>query len=249
VITRLTFLLGAIPVKVRLGLARGAWWSLYPCSAYWRLGGNDPAIENALGKYAAHPGFVCWDIGAHHGIYSVGLARAVGPTGRVESFEPDPVSARRLRWHKRLNKLDHLHVHAVAASDRTGCVRLYQYDSFGSTTSHLPYPGETVDQVSSLSVAAVRLDEWVQAHQIRPPNFIKIDVEGHGFSVLRGMLETLALHQPVVLLAVHTPEERDEGTALLAGIGYTFEAAAPESADDIASRAFGELIFIPAPRR
>ena len=63
------------------------------------------------------------------------------------------------------------------------------------------------------------------------------------------MLETLALHQPVVLLAVHTPEERDEGTALLAGIGYTFEAAAPESADDIASRAFGELIFIPAPRR
>src|SRR4051812_11544121 len=40
--------LGRIPVKVRHGLARGAWWSIYPHSAYWRLGGNDACVEEAL---------------------------------------------------------------------------------------------------------------------------------------------------------------------------------------------------------
>lgn len=247
-INRLAFALGRLPVKVRRGLARGAWWSIYPWSAYWRLGGNDPDVDEALRRHAARKGAVCWDIGAHHGIYAVGLARAVGPSGFVEAFEPDPVSLGRLRWHRRLNRLHHLRIHAVAVSDRTGDARIYQYSEFGGTTSHLPFQGENLDGVRSRPVATLRLDDWVRDQNPRLPDFIKIDVEGHAVPALRGTRETLARALPVVLLAVHTAEERDEGGAILSQLGYTLEPVSADDARRIARDAFGEFICHPPSR-
>jgi len=243
--TNLLHRLGAFPVKVLRGLSFGAWWSVYPHSSYWRLGGNDSDVEAFLRQYAARPGTVFWDIGAHYGIYSVGVARAVDPTGRVESFEPDPVSFRRLLWHRRLNRLPHLHAHEVAASDQTGESRLYQYDDFGATTSHLAFPGETTEHVPFRTIRTARLDEWVAEGRLLPPHCIKIDVEGHAVPALRGMRATLAQHLPVILLAVHTREEYEVGSALLFSLSYTSRAVSAAAAREIEARFSGELIFNP----
>lgn len=244
----LTQFLGRLPVPVLRGLACGAWWSVYPHSSYWRLGGNDPDIEAVLRRHACRPGLVCWDIGAHHGIYSVGLARAVGPGGRVEAFEPDPVSLGRLRWHRRLNRLDNLRVHAVAASDRNGSARLYQYDGFGSTTSHLPYPGESLDGVASSDIETARLDDWVDGGRLSPPAFVKIDVEGHALPALAGMRKTLSAALPVVLLAVHTREELDGGREFFSGLGYTLHPVSSHAAARLEKDCFGELVCLPPSR-
>ena len=243
--TRLIEFLGRFPVPVLRGLARGAWWSLYPCSAYWRLGGNDPDVEAVLRRHACRPGLVCWDIGAHHGIYAVGLARAVGPQGCVEAFEPDPVSLGRLRWHRRLNRLSHLLIHPVAVSERNGPSRLYQYDGFGSTTSHLPYAGETLNGAASVGIETARLDDWVEAGRIRLPHFVKIDVEGHAVPALEGMRATLARARPVILLAVHTRDELTGGMAILQSLGYTLTAVSPAAAARIEAACFGELVCLP----
>ncbi|MSU65186.1 MAG: hypothetical protein EXS38_03585 [Opitutus sp.] len=45
-------------------------------------------------------GWTCWDLGAHFGLYSVGLARRVGPAGQVAAFEPNPISFARLQRHR-----------------------------------------------------------------------------------------------------------------------------------------------------
>lgn len=215
--------LGLLPVRVRRGLARGAWWSVYPHSSYWRRGGNDDAVAEVVQRYGALPGQVCWDIGAHYGIHAVGLARAVGPEGRVEAFEPDPVSFRRLAWHRRLNRLTHLHLHPVAVSDHDGRASLFTYEGFGGTSSHLAFTGEDTAGVASTAVASIRLDDWVDAGRIRPPGFIKVDVEGHAGPALRGAVRTLARHRPVLLVAIHTLEERTEATACLESCGYRCE--------------------------
>lgn len=241
--------LGHFPVPVLRGLARGALWSIYPHSSYWRLGGNDSDVETVIRQHACRPGLVCWDIGAHQGIYAVGVARAVGPDGCVEAFEPDPVSVGRLRWHRGLNRLRNLHIHPLAASNRNGTARLYQYHGFGSTTSHLPYLGETLDQVPFRDIQTARLDDQVAAGRIRPPAFVKIDVEGHALPALEGMRRTLASALPVVLLAVHTREERDEGGALLTSLGYKLEPVSPHAAARIESDCFGELVCLPPPGR
>ena len=237
--------LGRIPVRVRRGLARGAWWSLYPHSSYWRLGGNDPHVEAILLRHAARPGASCWDLGAHHGIYSAGLARAIGPAGRVEAFEPDPVSFRRLCWHRRLNRLENLRPHNVAASARTGPARLYQYDDFGGTTSHLPHPGESLAGAAHHEIAAVALDEWVDSGRLRAPDFVKIDVEGHAGPDLEGMRRTLSARLPVVLLAIHHEAEERASRAVLDPLGYRLSPAAPELADRLAKDHFGEFLCLP----
>lgn len=238
-------MLGRFPVRVRRGLARGAWWSLYPHSAYWRLGGNDPRLDEILLAHAGRPGATCWDLGAHHGIYAVGLALAVGPAGRVEAFEPDPVSFRRLSWHRRINRLAQLHPHNIAASASTGSARLYQYDDFGSTTSHLPHPGETLAGVASQAIATVALDDWVDSGRVRAPDFIKIDVEGHAGPALAGMRRVLAARQPVVLLAVHHAAEEKASREILEPLGYRMTPACGDDAR-LAAESFGEFLCLPS---
>ncbi|MCX6936320.1 MAG: FkbM family methyltransferase [Verrucomicrobia bacterium] len=244
-LTRILHFLGHLPVKVLRGLARGAWFSLYPHSAYWRLGGNDPAVEAALLHHACRPGLVCWDLGAHYGIYAIGLARRVGPAGRIEAFEPDPVSFRRLSWHARLNRLPQLKTHPVAASNAQSTSRLYQYESFGSTTSHLPFPGETLAGVPFREITTVALDAWVATGRIRSPHFIKIDVEGHAVPALQGMRHTLSIARPTILLGVHTHEELNGCRALLSELGYTLQPCSPASLAELETNPFGELLCLP----
>lgn len=237
--------LGRFPVKVRRGLARGLWWSAYPHSAYWRLGGAEPAVDEALTRLAAKPGQVFWDIGAHYGIYSIGLARAVGPGGCVEAFEPDPISYRRLIWHRRLNRLKNLNAHDVAASAVTSVRRLYQYNNFGDTTSHLPFENEDTLNVPFKEISTVALDEWLKSGRIRPPHFVKIDAEGHGAAVLQGMVQTLETARPVLIVAIHSPQEHAGARTLLEAMGYTVDALVPEERVQLLASNFGELLCEP----
>lgn len=233
------------PVRVRRGPAKGAWWSLYPCSAYWRLGGNDAEVESVIQKYGTRPGSTCWDMGAHFGIYAVGMALAVGPRGRVDAFEPDPVSFRRLRWHHRINRLHHLHLHEVAATETSGDARLYQYESFGGTSSHLPYTNETLEGVPYRTVAKVRVDDWVGAGILGRPDFIKMDVEGHAGPALRGMEQTLASAHPVILVAIHTGEEYQQATEFLGSLDYMCQTVSGTPTGTPDGKFFGELLCLP----
>jgi len=233
------------PVRVRRGPARGAWWSLYPCSAYWRLGGNDAEVEAVIQKYGSRPGSTCWDMGAHFGIYAVGMAMAVGPRGRVDAFEPDPVSFRRLGWHRRINRLHQLRLHEAAASDTNGEAGLYQYESFGGTSSHLPYTNETLEGVPCRTITKVRLDDWVGAGILGLPDFIKMDIEGHAGPALRGMEQTLASAHPVILVAIHTGEEFEQVSSILQRLDYACSPVSGTPSGDPDGKYFGELLCLP----
>jgi len=243
---KIIFFAGRFPVKVRKGLACGARWSIYPYSAYWRLGGGEPHIDALFQRYAAvNRSLVFWDIGAHHGIYSVGIARHCGTEVRVEAFEPDPVSRGRLRWHRFLNCLPQIHIHPVAVSDKTAEACIYQYGRLGDSSSHLPFPDETLDKVPNVRIKTVRLDDWLKQGRIAAPDLVKIDVEGHAVAALQGMREALAGHLPIIVLAVHDIRERDQGGDFLRKLGYTLSPVSPAAARAIEARAFGELLCLP----
>jgi len=212
------------PVRVRGGIAAGARWTFFPWTSYWR-GTHEPRVQAAMLALGGGTitGWSCWDLGAHFGLYSIGLARRVGPTGAVAAFEPNPASFARLQRHARMNRLPWLKIFERAVSDRAGSSEIYTYGDMGSTSTHLPYDGEPrQDACTPLAIKTVRLDDLVASGELRPPHFVKIDVEGHGHRALDGMRATLRQVRPILIVAIHSPEEGEGVSHILGSLGYTF---------------------------
>jgi FkbM family methyltransferase len=227
--TRLAQALGVIlawtrlqywPVRIRHGFLHGCRWTLWPHSAYWR-GHYEPEVQAALSRHAPAEGDSAWDLGAHFGFYTLWLGRAVGPAGQVCAFEPDWVSFTRLRRHLAMNRFDHVHAYNLAASDTGGEQRLIQTSGAGATTSHLPYPDEAAGDRPAVTVRTVTLDELAARDGLSPPQFIKIDIEGHAAFALRGARQVIAGHRPTLFVSMHSPDETDGVRAVLQPYGYT----------------------------
>ena len=205
-------------------------------------------MHRALIALGSMEGSSCWDLGAHFGIYSIGLARRVGPTGEVAAFEPNPVSYARLERHRRMNGLHWMKTFEAAVSDRSGTVDLLTYGDLRSTTTHLAYEGESAGVASHpVGVRTVMLDELVAAGQLRPPDLIKVDVEGHAHKALAGAQRTLAAKRPVLIVAFHSEAELQGVLTLLAPLDYEHSMIGTDSGSTHAVIGH-DLLFKPKPR-
>lgn len=129
-----------------------------------------------------HPGDVAVDVGAFVGLYTIALAKRVGPSGRVVSFEPDRENFMALKAHVELNSVSawvELIQAAVAAQDGT-----VAFQAGGGSESHMSYvPLNGVQMVRCVCLDAMFAD--------RQLNILKIDVEGYEEEVLHGAINPL----------------------------------------------------------
>jgi FkbM family methyltransferase len=165
----------------------------------------------------AQTGDVAFDIGARWGTYTSLLARVVGRSGLVHSFEPNPQHSKALRAIARASR--NVHFHPFALSDQTGIATL-----------HVPMLGDrAADGLASLApptsdhrrvqVERRRLDDL----RFERLNFIKCDVEGHELAVLRGGEATLRRLRPRLLVEIeqrHAGADVEATLGFLAGLGY-----------------------------
>ena len=221
-----------LPVRVRRGLLAGARWTLYPWTSYWR-GGYEPDMERAILSLGDLRGKACWDLGAHFGYYSVGLALRTGPSGQVVAVEPLPTNYSRLERHRQMNNLSWVKTYQCAVSDVTGEAEFFSDVSHGDTTVHLQYDDEVKTAVTqTIFVHTIRLDDLVAGGEIRLPDFIKIDVEGHGHHALGGAIDAIRRARPVILMGFHSPQEVAGTEALLQPLGYQFTPAGSKDPAD-----------------
>jgi FkbM family methyltransferase len=149
------------------------------------------AAPAAAVSFAPKSGVVI-DVGANLGEWSVPLAKAVGPDGRVLCCEPNPAVAEALRTTLRINNLTQAAVLSVALSAHDG-------------EGHLVVdPRDTgLSRVSSsragIPVSLRRLDSIVVEHAIERLDFLKIDVEGCERQVFAGAIETLRRFRPAIV--------------------------------------------------
>lgn len=214
-------LIARLPTRVRSGVAAGARWSFFPWTAYWR-GTHEPLVQARI--VAAKPdwtGLHIWDLGSHYGLYTVGLGRRVGPTGSVAAFEPNPLSYDRLCLHVKRNRLANVKVFRSAVSDTPGQGRFFLYEGLETTSSHLAYESESWNEsIPTMDVPMVRLDDLVAAGEIKAPDFIKVDVEGHAHKALAGAAQTLARNRPVLMVGFHSEPEINGVLAVLKPLRY-----------------------------
>ena len=150
------------------------------------------------------PGDHFVDCGANIGYFTFVAARRVGPSGRVDAFEPDPLNRARLEAHLAASGSPaNVRVHAVALSDSAGEATLYHpADSsrnHGEASLFAPAGGAAT---TAYRVLTARLDAMLD----HPPKLIKMDIEGAELTALKGMTALLRAAAPPTLVIEHNPE-------------------------------------------
>lgn len=147
----------------------------------------DPELKYVDGLLSNRRRFI--DIGANVGMYSYFFSRKMAT---IEAFEPLKEIT------SRLQKLDPVTVHNVALSDQAGEVEFYiprVRENLAFELASLE-PRITDSEVRTVPVAT--LDSF----QFQDVDLIKIDVEGHEASVIRGAQETLTKNRPVLIIEI-----------------------------------------------
>ena len=204
-------------------------------------------------------GQVVYDVGGHHGLYALFFARAVGPRGRVISFEPNTDSVSQIRGNLALNRFTHGEVRQTALGAEAGEKEFVipqgqRGGTSGDAELAAAYRAEV--KTESIRVPVDTLDR--QAQTLPPPTFIKVDVEGMEIEVLRGARETLMRARPTLFVEIHgtTPESKrahaDGVIALLLAAGYRCQQVESGAWLDAAAPVWdrsGHIYAVPADRR
>lgn len=157
-------------------------------------GTYEPTTQAIVARFLK-PGQQALDIGANVGAIAMALAKAVGPTGRVDAFEPGPPIFEKLQENIRLNpQLTHLHTHRLGLADQGGELRwqVSQNDPGNATMLW------TDDTRPTTVVTVTTIDEFVRTTGIAAIHFVKIDVEGMELKVMRGGAESIRRHLPAI---------------------------------------------------
>ena len=205
--------------RILFGPAKGLRYTIFPGYGLSMIyGGWEPDVHAVMQRFVS-PGGTAYDLGANYGIYSMFLARLVGPTGRVYAFEPMPDIMTQLKANIALNPLTNVEFVPMAASDSVGTAQFRIGNHAGS--GHL----EAADQYhpqsgGTIHVEQITLDEFVRLGH-PPPTFMKIDVEGAEGAVFAGASDVLAKYRPVIAVEVHSADLGEQVGAALSASNYS----------------------------
>jgi FkbM family methyltransferase len=186
-----------LPVRLKFG----AWW----------VPRNDTVGEPLLaGKFETHelafvdrflrPGMTVFDLGAHHGLYTLLASKRVGSTGRVISFEPSPRERKALSLHVLMNLCWNVTIQGLALGNENSETVLYVVEDWAAGCNSLR-PPDVPAATSPIRVRVTRLDDWLDSQKISRVDFIKLDVEGAELDALKGAERLLDRKPRPVILA------------------------------------------------
>lgn len=173
---------------------------MYLCAAHWLdwamlFGGMEQANVAWMRKEFAGATLM-WDVGGHHGEYSLAMAQTVAPSGSVDVFEAFPPSAEVIRKTILANDLlERVRIHAVAVAAQRGEVELNLSKAGSQNHSLVGWVEPSGDQVA---VPSTTLDCTMDA--VGVPDFVKIDIEGGELGALLGAPRLLAERRTVFLI-------------------------------------------------
>lgn len=151
------------------------------------------------------------DIGAHIGLFTVLMARRVGPTGSVYSFEPTALTRQLLQRVVNLNGCSTtVMVRPEAVGSITGTADFHETADTVSNANSLV---QTQRSHHTTTVPTTTLDDFTKMRGLTV-SCLKIDVEGAELDLLRGAGEFFARYRPATFLSLHPAAINQAGGSL-----------------------------------
>ena len=120
----------------------------------------------------------CFDVGANHGLLSLGLARKFDDRVHFHLFEPNSSLRESIEKSLRLYPSIQARINSAAVSDHDGTVQIhFQEGHLGM--SHVIENG-------GIPVRSMKLDSYLTGQKLDRVDFMKMDIEGYELAALRG---------------------------------------------------------------
>ena len=176
--------------------------------------GEFSALEMALLTQLCTSGDVVIEVGANIGAHTVGLAKHVGPAGRVLAFEPQRLVFQTLCANVALNSLTNVECYWAAVGNAEGRITVpelepEQENNFGG----LALPGAP----RGIPVDCLALDRFLSLPRLR---LIKVDVEGMEADVLSGGRRLIEKFRPILYVENDRVEKSEALLRLIDGLDY-----------------------------
>ena len=186
---------------------------------YW-LGTYETDLQQTVTELI-QPGWVAYDVGANIGFISLLLAKMVGETGQVFSFEALPTNLERLRTHIAMNGLASRVIvvpKAVVAASESVRFLIGPSGAMGKAEGSA---GRSDGHHQAIEVPGISLDDFVYQEGNPTPQVIKMDIEGGEVLALKGMTRLFEKTRPLILLELHGPEAAQTAWETLTAAGYS----------------------------
>ncbi len=211
-------------------------------------GAYEPDVANAIEELLPKGGTFI-DVGANIGLHTIRAARAVGPTGRVRAFEPNPLNVEVLHLTMAANGFDHVTIRPVAVSNVEGELPLHARR--GQSNGTIEQSAVRWDSDIQVDVPCVRLDD--ELGDLDRLDLLKIDIEGAEPLAFAGIAETLKRHKPHILMEVfpdalrRTAEvEPADFLKMVQGFGYQLLPIVPGEGPPTTVHSIEAIVEMPA---
>jgi FkbM family methyltransferase len=187
--------------------------------------------EDIIELFHPNDGDIVVDVGAHMGRYTITSSNYVGPHGKVVAIEAHPYNFKILQRNIWLNRLTNVTAMNCAVYSAKARLKLYLPDEdLGYTMHHSLMTNYLISKYNEsierkyVEVEAYTLDNLVQENGIDQVNWIKIDVEGAEYEVLKGAKDILSGNKQIaILVEVHGKDTYGPTIELLRSNNFNIE--------------------------
>ena len=181
--------IGQIDIKVIKGLNDWFWNEV--TNKRW-----EPHTFTIIDKYLSRQ-TAFFDLGAWIGpitLYAAHWAK------RVFAFEPDPVAFSELSSNIELNPhLNNIVICNYFVGSQPGKIKMGNTSIPGNSRSSIFYS----NQKENWTVTSVNLVHYIKSNNIKPPYFLKIDIEGAEFEVMESLKTVFKYENTILYLSLH----------------------------------------------
>jgi len=144
-------------------------------------------------------GDIVVEVGANIGYYALFESQLIGEKGRIYAIEPVSSNLELLRKNIELNGYSNIDLYPFAIGESNGIHSMY-LTTWRNKPSLRDITGTRKEKhfTEEIKVEVMAFDDFIKDKSY--PNFVRMDVEGYEYHIIRGMKDTLQRKLPLTLL-------------------------------------------------